>query len=89
MVFKPVIGSEAGAAMRLDKKFLARLLGVEESEVTNISGLTFELATPRPDRLASFKSLLNERHIKRMELLAAALRAGPGNLDRTISGVSG
>jgi hypothetical protein len=46
--------------MRPDKKFLARLLGVNESDIANIKGLTFELANA-PEELKTFKDLLSER----------------------------
>jgi hypothetical protein len=58
--------------MRLDKKFLATLLGVDESEIPSISGMTFEL-TNAPEGVATFKSLINDRHIKRAKALGAVL----------------
>ena len=57
--------------MRLDKKFLARLLGVDESKITSISGLSFE--ADLPDNLSNFKDLLNDRHRKRIEELSKVL----------------
>jgi hypothetical protein len=57
--------------MRIDNKFLAKLLGVNESEIKSISGLSFK--TDVPDRLVIFQSLLDERRKKRFESLSAAL----------------
>jgi hypothetical protein len=36
--------------MRLDKKFLARLLGIPEEEIGDIKGMTFELKNARGSR---------------------------------------
>jgi hypothetical protein len=58
--------------MRLDKKFLATLLGVDESEIPSISGMTFELSSA-PEGGATFKSLIHDRHIKRAKALGAVL----------------
>lgn len=60
--------------MRLDKKFLAMLLGVNKSEIANIKGLSFELATAE-EKLATLGDLLHERRKKKIEALAAVLRA--------------
>jgi hypothetical protein len=60
--------------MRPDKKFLAKLLGVNESDITNIKGLTFELANA-PEERKTFRDLLSERRRKRIEALAEVLRA--------------
>jgi hypothetical protein len=58
--------------MRLDKKFLARLLGVDESKIASISGLSFK--ADLPDNLSSFRDLLNDRHRRSIEALAKVLR---------------
>ena len=60
--------------MRLDKKFLARLLDIDETEITSISGLTFELANAS-EEIVSFKSLLNDRLLKRVQALTNVLVA--------------
>jgi hypothetical protein len=59
--------------MPLDKKFLATLLGVDESEIPNISGMTFELANA-PEGGATLKSLIQDRDTKRAIALGAVLR---------------
>jgi hypothetical protein len=58
--------------MRLEKAFLAKLLGIDESEITSISGLSFELA---PDSISICSSLSNEAVKKRAEALVAVLSA--------------
>ena len=60
--------------MRLDKKFLATLLGVDESEIASISGLTFEPANAS-DELATLTSFLNDRLIRRVHALTQVLVA--------------
>jgi hypothetical protein len=57
--------------MRLDKKFLARLLGVAENLIGDIKGLTFELNVD--GGLQTFKEVLDERHKKKAMELATAL----------------
>ena len=55
--------------MRIDKKLLAKLLDINETEIASLSG-----QLDAPNRLSTFKSLLDERRSRRLELLAAALR---------------
>jgi hypothetical protein len=57
--------------MRIDKPFLAKLLGVDASEIASIKGMSFEFDAP--DSLISFKSLILDRFRKRMEALADVL----------------
>jgi hypothetical protein len=64
----------AEETVRLDKKFIATLLDISESEITSISGLTLELADV-PDRLTTFKDLVSERYTKKLKLLSDALRS--------------
>ena len=64
--------SPGSSQMRLEKAFLAKLLGIDESEITTISGLSFEIA---PDSLPTYTSLANEAVKKRAEALVAALSA--------------
>jgi hypothetical protein len=60
--------------MRLDKKFLAKLLGVSESDITGITGPSFTL-TNAPDGIVSFKNLIHERLKKKVTTLATVLCA--------------
>jgi len=62
--------------MRLDKKFLARLLGVPEAEIGNIEGMTFALTNVSEDSPQTFKGLLNDRHIRKIKALATVLGKG-------------
>jgi hypothetical protein len=55
--------------MRIDKKLLAKLLDINEAEIASLSG-----QLDAPNRLSTFKSLLEERRRRRLESLAAALR---------------
>ena len=58
--------------MKLDKKFLATLLGVAENDIGAIKGMTFELdsaATEQP----TFQSLLNNRLKMQVQALGTAL----------------
>jgi hypothetical protein len=59
--------------MRLDKKFLARLLGISEREIGDVKGMTFTLANAPEDGQQTFKSLLDDRHNKKIEALATVL----------------
>ena len=59
---------------RIDKKFLAKLLGINEFDILNIKGLTFELAKA-PEEINTFRDFLSERRRKRIESLAEVLRA--------------
>ena len=59
---------------RIDKKFLTKLLGINEFDISNIKGLTFDLANA-PDEIKTFSDLLSERRRKRIEALAEVLRA--------------
>jgi hypothetical protein len=60
---------------QIDKKFLAKLLDINESEIfSNIKGLTFDLDNV-PDEIQTFRDLLSERRRKRIEALAEVLRA--------------
>jgi hypothetical protein len=70
--------------MRLDKKFLARLLGIPETEVVSISGMTFQTANG-PEGVKDFRGRLNDRHKRRVEVLSAVLMKGDdlGNVVRT------
>jgi hypothetical protein len=69
--------------MRLDKKFLATLLGVDESEIVSItgqtfklriSGLTFKLANASGE-MATLTSFLEDRHMRRVHALGRVLFA--------------
>jgi hypothetical protein len=60
--------------MRLDKKFLATLLGVDESEIVSISGLTFKLANASGE-MATLTSFLEDRHMRRVHALGRVLVA--------------
>jgi hypothetical protein len=60
--------------MRLDKKFLATLLGVDESEIASISGLTFE-PTNASGELATLRSFLADRLKRRAQALTRVLAA--------------
>jgi hypothetical protein len=51
---------------------LARLLGVDESEIASITGMSFTFGKA-PDGLNNFKSLIHNRWRKRVEALAAIL----------------
>jgi hypothetical protein len=55
--------------MRIDKKLLAKLLDINEAEIASLSG-----QLDAPNRLSTFKSLLEERRRRRLESLTAALR---------------
>ncbi len=59
--------------MRIDKKFLARLLGVPESDIPSVSGMSFKLDNS-PDGVESFKGLIHDRTIKRIKALMAVLQ---------------
>jgi hypothetical protein len=60
---------------QIDKKFLAKLLDINESEIfSNIKGLTFDSANA-PEGVKAFRDLLSERRRKRIEALAEVLRA--------------
>jgi hypothetical protein len=59
--------------MRLDKKFLARLLDIPESEIGDIKGLTFELTNAAEAGPETFKSLVDDRFKRRIDALAAVL----------------
>jgi hypothetical protein len=59
---------------RIDKKFLAKLLDINESDISNIKGLTFDSANA-PEGVKAFRDLLSERRRKRIEALAEVLRA--------------
>jgi len=59
---------------RIDKKFLTKLLGINESDISDIKGLTFDLVNA-PDEIQTFTDLLSERRRKRIEALAEVLRA--------------
>jgi hypothetical protein len=59
---------------RIDKKFLTKLLGINESDISNIKDLTFDLANA-PDEIQTFRDLLSERRRKKIEALAEVLRA--------------
>jgi hypothetical protein len=59
--------------MRVDKRFLARLLGIPEEEIGNIQGMTFELKNAAEDGPETFKSLLDERFTKKIEALRQIL----------------
>jgi hypothetical protein len=61
-----------GSFMRIDKAFLARLLGVDASEIADVLGMSFELAERR-DEFNSFKDLIHDRLRKRIEALGAVL----------------
>jgi hypothetical protein len=68
--------------MKLDKKFLARLLGVNESEIASISGLTFELSNA-VEEYTSFKELLHSRLTERVRALRAVL-TGEDDLGKVV-----
>jgi hypothetical protein len=70
--------------VKLDKKFLARLLGVHESKIAGIRGLTFELSHANKE-LASFKELLNFRVEEKVRALGAAL-VGDDDLGKIVRG---
>jgi Mn-dependent DtxR family transcriptional regulator len=59
---------------RIDKKFLAKLLDITESDISNIKGLTFDPANAS-EEVKTFRHLLSERRRKRIEALAEVLRA--------------
>jgi hypothetical protein len=59
---------------RIDKKFLAKLLDINESDISNIKGLTFD-RTNSAEEIQTFMDLLSERRRKRIEALAEVLRA--------------
>ena len=59
---------------RIDKKFLAKLLDINESEIANIEGLTFDPANASKE-VKTVSNLLSERRRKRIEALAEVLRA--------------
>jgi hypothetical protein len=58
--------------MRIDETFLARLLGVDASEIASIMGMSFELAKGRYG-LDNFESLIHDRVRKRIEALGTVL----------------
>jgi hypothetical protein len=58
--------------VRIDKKYLATLLGVSESDVSSVSGFSFELANA-PSETATFKDILTARVKKKVESLTVAL----------------
>lgn len=60
--------------MRLDKKFLATLLGVSEADITSLQGMTFELANAS-NELKSFQSLVHDRLANKVLALAKVLVA--------------
>jgi hypothetical protein len=59
-------------AMGVNKSFLARLVGVDESDISSIIGHSFELDKV-PERLDSFESLIHDRLHKRIEALGAVI----------------
>jgi hypothetical protein len=65
-------------------KFLARLLGINESQVASIRGLTFELSHANKE-LASFKELLEFRVNEKVRAVGAAL-AGEDDLGKIVRG---
>src|SRR5260370_33728239 len=75
--------AEPEAFMRLDKKFLARLLVIPETEVMSISGMNFQTANA-PEGVEDFRGLLNDRHKRKVEALSAVLNKGDdlGNVVR-------
>jgi hypothetical protein len=56
--------------MRLDKKFLARLLGTPEGDVGDVRNMTFELTNAAGDGAKTFKNLLDKRFSQRIQALA-------------------
>jgi hypothetical protein len=64
------LGSSGERWMRIDKTFLARLLG-DDVKIANIRGRLFE--AEGPDGLNSFKDLIHERLRKRIEALSIVL----------------
>jgi len=59
--------------VQLTKSFLARLLDLDEAEITNIDGLKFDLA--RGMEGLNLNDLLLERHKTKMQALAIALES--------------
>jgi hypothetical protein len=70
--------------MKLDKKFLSRLLGVRESEIASISGLTFELSNATEEQ-TSFKDLLADRVKEKVGALTSVL-IGEDDLGKVVRG---
>lgn len=68
--------------MKLDKKFLAKLLGVRESQIASISGLTFELSNATEEQI-SFKELLHERVKEKVRALTTVL-VGEDDLGKVV-----
>ena len=61
-----------GRFMRIDRKFLAKLLDVNESEIKEIAGPSATLDVN--DQLVNLKGLLDARRQRRFKSLSAALR---------------
>jgi hypothetical protein len=59
--------------MRLDKKFLARLLDISEETIANIKGMTFELTTAPGDAPETFEGWLDKRFKKKLDALTMVL----------------
>jgi hypothetical protein len=70
-----VLFSQSGreTIMRLDKKFLARLLGIPEAEIRDVRGMTFQLTKAAEDGPETFKALLDERFKKKLNALTPVL----------------
>ena len=60
--------------MRLDKKFLARLLDIPEDIIGDIKGKTFELTTTPDDAPETFEGWLNKRFKTKLEGLQLELQ---------------
>jgi hypothetical protein len=58
--------------VRIDKKFVATLLGIDESEVGALDGIKVQLDVP--DDGVTFQELVDKRWKKQLDGLAAALR---------------